>query len=32
MDSLEIKYAFGFDTHFEENGFTVAAFYNLDIK
>jgi predicted nucleic acid-binding protein len=32
MDSLEIKYAFAFDRHFEENGFTIAAFHNLDIK
>jgi predicted nucleic acid-binding protein len=32
MDSLEIKYAFAFDKHFEENGFTIAAFHNLDIK
>ncbi|MDL1985278.1 MAG: VapC toxin family PIN domain ribonuclease [Deltaproteobacteria bacterium] len=31
MDSLEIKYAFAFG-HFEENGFTIAAFHNLDIK
>ena len=30
MDSLEIKYAFAFDRHFEENGFTIAAFHNLD--
>lgn len=32
MDSLEIKYAFAFDRHFEENGFTIAAFHDLDIK
>jgi len=32
MDSLEIKYAFAFDRHFEENGFTIATFHNLDIK
>ena len=32
MDSLEIEYAFAFDRHFEENGFTIAAFHNLDIK
>jgi predicted nucleic acid-binding protein len=32
MDSLEIKYAFAFDRHFEENDFTIAAFHNLDIK
>ncbi len=32
MDSLEIKYAFAFDRHFEENGFTIAAFHNPDIK
>lgn len=27
MDSLEIKYAFAFDKHFEENGFTIADFH-----
>jgi predicted nucleic acid-binding protein len=32
MDSLEIECAFAFDRHFEENGFTIAAFHNLDIK
>ena len=32
MESLEIKYAFAFDSHFEENGFTLAAFHDLDIK
>ena len=32
MDSLEIDCAFAFDRHFEENGFTIAAFHNLDIK
>ena len=26
MDSLQIKYAFAFDRHFAENGFTLAAF------
>jgi len=29
MDSLEIEYAFAFDHHFEENGFTIAAFHDL---
>jgi len=32
MESLQIKCAFAFDKHFEENGFTQAAFHNLDIK
>ena len=32
MESLEIKYAFAFNRHFEENGFTIAAFHDLDIK
>ena len=32
MDSLEIECAFAFDRHFEENGFTIAAFRDLDIK
>ena len=32
MDSLEIKYAFAFDKHFEENGFSLAAFHDLDVK
>ncbi len=32
MDSLEIEYAFAFDKHFEENGFTIAAFHDLDAK
>jgi predicted nucleic acid-binding protein len=32
MDSLEIEYAFAFDKHFEENGFTIAAFHDPDIK
>ena len=30
MEDLEIKYAFAFDKHFEENGFTIAAFHSLD--
>jgi len=30
MDSLEIECAFAFDKHFEENGFTLAAFHDLD--
>jgi len=32
MDSLEIECVFTFDRHFEENGFTIAAFHDLDIK
>ena len=32
MDSLEIKYAFAFDSHFEKNGFTITAFHNLDAQ
>ncbi|MBW2169059.1 MAG: hypothetical protein JRG69_07345 [Deltaproteobacteria bacterium] len=27
MDSLEIKFAFSFDRHFEDNGFTIADFH-----
>ena len=30
MEDLEIQYAFAFDKHFEENGFTIAAFHSLD--
>ena len=30
MKSREITYAFSFDKHFPENGFTIAAFHNLD--
>ena len=29
MESLEIECAFAFDRHFEENGFTIAAFHDL---
>lgn len=32
MDSLEIECAFAFDKHFEENGFIIAAFHDLDAK
>ena len=32
MESLEIKYAFAFDSHFEENSFILAVFHDLDIK
>ena len=32
MESLEIEHAFAFDKHFEENGFTIAAFHDLDAK
>lgn len=30
MEELEIQYVFAFDKHFEENGFTIAAFHSLD--
>jgi predicted nucleic acid-binding protein len=30
MESREIAYAFSFDGHFPENGFTIAAFHDLD--
>ncbi len=30
MESWEITYAFSFDKHFPENGFTIAAFHNHD--
>ena len=30
MESREIAYAFSFDSHFPENGFTIAAFHDLD--
>jgi len=32
MDSTEIECAFAFDKHFEDNGFTIAAFHDLDTK
>ena len=32
MDSLEIEYTFAFDKHFEENGFSLAAFHDLAVK
>ena len=32
MDSLGIDCAFAFDKHFEENGFSLAAFYEPDVK
>jgi uncharacterized protein len=32
MDALGIQYAFAFDKHFEENGFSIAAFHTLDIR
>jgi predicted nucleic acid-binding protein len=32
MESLEIECAFAFDRHFEENGFTIAAFHDLGPK
>ncbi|MBL0702322.1 MAG: PIN domain-containing protein [Desulfosarcina sp.] len=32
MDSLEIKCAFAFDKHFEENGFSLASFHDPDVK
>lgn len=30
MESREITCAFSFNKHFPENGFTIAAFHNLD--
>ena len=30
MESREITYAFSFDKHFPENGFSIAAFHNVD--
>lgn len=30
MEALQIQTAFTFDKHFEENGFTLAAFHGLD--
>jgi len=30
MDTFQIETAFAFDNHFEKNGFTLAAFHNLD--
>lgn len=30
MEALQIQCAFAFDKHFEENGFTLAAFHALD--
>ena len=32
MESREITHAFTFDKHFPENGFTIAAFHDLDIE
>ena len=32
MESREITHAFTFDKHFPENGFTIAAFHELDIE
>ena len=32
MESCEITHAFTFDKHFAENGFTIAAFHDLDVK
>jgi len=31
MESWEIPYAFSFDRHFPENGFTIAAFDDSDV-
>ena len=31
MESWEIPYAFSFDSHFPENGFTIAAFDDSDV-
>jgi predicted nucleic acid-binding protein len=30
MEALQIKWAFAFNRHFEENGFTLASFHNPD--
>ncbi len=30
MEAFQIEHAFAFDRHFEENGFTIADFHNLD--
>jgi len=30
MEAQEITYAFTFDKHFEDQGFTIAAFHDLD--
>jgi len=30
MEALQIECAFAFGKHFEENGFTTAAFHQLD--
>jgi hypothetical protein len=30
MEARELKEAFTFDRHFEENGFKIAAFHDLD--
>jgi uncharacterized protein len=30
MDAHQIEYAFAFDKHFEANGFTIAAFHQMD--
>ncbi len=32
MESREIAHAFTFDKHFAENGFTIAAFHDLDVE
>jgi predicted nucleic acid-binding protein len=32
MESREISHAFTFDKHFPQNGFTIAAFHDLDIE
>lgn len=32
MESCEITHAFAFDKHFPENGFTIAAFHDLDTR
>ncbi len=31
MESREISHAFTFDKHFSENGFTIAAYHDLDV-
>lgn len=32
MESREVTHAFTFDKHFPQNGFTIAAFHDLDIE
>jgi len=32
MESREVTHAFTFDKHFPQNGFTIAAFHDLDVE